>query len=256
MNLGLSGRVALIAGASRGIGRAVALSLAREGADVAVLARDEARLQAVAAEVKALDRRGLAVPADISDTAALDRAVEAVAEKLGPPTILVLAAAAMFPHRKLQFLSDEETRSLLATDLGGAVALCRRVLPHMVDARHGRILALGSLAARAGIPGGPTYSAAKAGLEGLMRCLALDYGRRGITANVAVLGFTETERLRERLGGSEEARERLVRATAIRRLTTPEEAAEVIAFLCSERAASITGAVVDVTGGAHLGNLW
>jgi 3-oxoacyl-[acyl-carrier protein] reductase len=126
----------------------------------------------------------------------------------------------------------------------------------MLEARRGRIVAVGSLAARTGIPGAPLYAASKAALEGLCRGLAVDYTRRGITANVVAAGFTDTERLAARLGDDGAARDRLVRATAARRLLGADEVADVVAFLCSRRAAGVTGAVIDVTAGAHLNNLW
>jgi NAD(P)-dependent dehydrogenase (short-subunit alcohol dehydrogenase family) len=255
VDLGLDGAVALVAGGGRGIGRAVAQALAREGADVAVAARTAAEVERVAAEVRAAGRRAVAHAADLAAPGAAARFVDAAAA-LGPPTLLVLCAAALYTPKKLHTVDDEEIASHLAVDLGAAIALCRAALPAMLAARHGRIVALGSLAARTGIPGATLYATAKAALEGLARGLAVDYTRRGITANVVAAGFTATERLAERLGGDPSAHERLVRATAARRLVTPEEVADVVVFLCSRRAAGVTGAVIDVTAGAHLNNLW
>jgi NAD(P)-dependent dehydrogenase (short-subunit alcohol dehydrogenase family) len=126
----------------------------------------------------------------------------------------------------------------------------------MMEARFGRIVALGSLAARTGVPGGTVYAAAKAGLEGLMRGLAVDYSRRGITSNAVAMGFCDTERLQARMKGDAAWREKLERATATRVLSTPAEIADVVSFLVSKRASAITGAVIDATAGAHLNNLW
>ena len=136
------------------------------------------------------------------------------------------------------------------------MALCRRALPGMVDARFGRVVALGSLAAHTGMPGGTLYAAAKAGLEGLVRGIALDYGRRGVTANAVSIGFTATERLEARLAGDPAARQRLDAATARKSVLEVDEVAAAVVFLCSARASGITGAVLPVTAGAHLNNLW
>ena len=256
MNLGLEGRVALVAGGGRGIGRAVARALAREGADVVVASRTLRELDETAAEVRALGRRALAVEADFTYSDALDRVFAEAKAQLGAPTLLVLNAAALYRPPKLHNVTDEPAAELLAVDLGAAIALCQRALPAMLEARHGRIVAIGSVAARTGASGATLYAVAKAALEGLARGLAVDYSRYGITANVAAVGFADTERLATRLAGDPAARARLVSATALRHIPTPDQIADVVAFLCSERAAVITGAVVDVTAGAHLNNLW
>ena len=256
MDLELTGRVALVAGASRGIGRACARALAREGCDVALLARSGQALEDASAEVRACGRRALPLIADATDPAALDAAFARLHAELGPPTVLVLAIAAVYAPRKLQFVSDDEASSLLAADITSTVAVVKRALPSMMDARFGRIVGIGSVAARSGVSGGALYAMGKAALEGLMRGLAVDYSRRGITANVASVAFADTERLAARVAESPAARERLVSATATRRIPTPDEIADVVTFLCSARASAITGAVVDATAGGHLNNLW
>jgi 3-oxoacyl-[acyl-carrier protein] reductase len=256
MDLGIEGRVALVAGASRGIGRATALTLAREGADVYVLGRDASSLEGVAAEIRALGRRAHAVTVDVGDRAALRAALEGATPALGHPTLLVLSVSAMFKAEKFERLSDETVDHLLATDLGSAIDLCRFTLPAMFDAKHGRIVAVGSLAARTGTAGGVLYATTKAALEGLVRGIALEYSRRDVTANVVMAGFVETERLRERLGGDRSKREKLERATATRRITSAQEVADTITFLCSARAGSVTGAVIELTAGTHLNSLW
>jgi 3-oxoacyl-[acyl-carrier protein] reductase len=256
MKLDLAGRVALVAGGGRGLGRAIALTLAAEGADVAVVSRTGSELQATADEIGALGRRALGLQADLTDAELLDQVFDEVRNELGAPTLLVLNAAALWRPAKLHNIDADDAAAMLSVDLGSALALCHRALPGMLAARHGRIVAVGSVAARTGVAGGTLYATAKAALEGLCRGIAVDYSRHGITANVASVGFAETERLAERLAGNPEARERLVRATALRRIPSASEIADVVAFLCSARASAITGAVVDVTGGAHLNNLW
>ncbi len=256
MDLGIASRVALVAGASQGIGRAVAIGLAKEGADVILLARSADKLEDAAKEIRALGRRAEPVAVAAEDRAALRSAVERATKALGEPTILVLAIAAMWAPQKLQFTSDEEIDRLLDTDVVSAIDLCRLVLPGMMQQRFGRIVTIGSVAARSGVSGGTLYATSKAALEGLMRGIALDDSRRGITANTVAVSFADTERLASRTAGDQEARDRLVRATATRKIPLPEDIADVVTFLCSPRASAITGAVVDATAGAHLNNLW
>jgi meso-butanediol dehydrogenase / (S,S)-butanediol dehydrogenase / diacetyl reductase len=255
MDLGLEGRIALVAGGGRGVGRACALALAREGAQVAVLARTAAAVDEVAAAIGAAGGRALPLTADLTDETATGAALARLEERLGPPTLLVVAAAAVYRHQKLHHVSAAETAALLDLDLGAPIRLCRQLLPGMLAARHGRVVLLGSLAARTSLPGATLYTTAKAALEGLARGLAVDYSRHGITANTVCIGYVDGERLARRLADDPAARERLARGTATRKLLAPEEVASVVTFLCSARASGVTGAVVEVTGGAHLGNL-
>jgi NAD(P)-dependent dehydrogenase (short-subunit alcohol dehydrogenase family) len=256
MDFGISQKVALVAGGGRGIGRACALALAREGAHVAVLSRTRDELERTAQEIRGLGVRAVAVPVDALDAEKLSTAIEQVRGELGLPTLAVLGIAGFWGPRRFHSRPVAESEELLKTDLSSALALCRQLLPSMVERREGRLVALGSMAAWAGIPGGTEYAVAKAGLEGLMRGISVDYAKYGITANVVSLGFVETERLKRRAAEDADAIQRLIRATARRKLLTVEEVADVVTFLCSSRAAAITGAVIDVTAGAHLNNLW
>jgi len=256
MDLELAGKVALVTGATRGIGRATARALAREGARVAILARGEKALEETANELRAIGAQTLPLQADLALDHSVDRALTELRENLGPPSILVLAAASTYRIRKLHTIDDAEARALLQTDLLSAERLVRRTVADMMLGGFGRIVVLGSVAARSGVAGGTLYGLAKAGLEGLVRGVTVDYARRGITANVVNVGVAETERIAARVAGDAEHRERLKRATSTRRLTDPEDIANVVCFLASRRAAAITGAVVDATSGAHLNNLW
>ncbi len=244
MDLGLEGRVALVTGGGRGAGKAVALALAGEGARVAVCARTQTQLDAVV-EAGA----DLAVAADLTGEHAV---VSTVRDALGPIEILVLAHASFYRPTKLHNLEESTLDALMDLDLHVATRLCRQVLPGMMQGAFGRIVALSSLAARMGIRGGTPYTVAKAGLEGLMRGVAIDYSRFGITANALALGFIDGERLAKRTAGHADARQVLAAKTATRRLTTEAQVADVTTFLCSARASAITGAVLDVTSGAHL----
>ncbi len=247
----LSERVALVTGASRGIGRACAEALAAKGATVALLARPSEELTAAAEAIG-----GDALECDLRDPHAMDRALRQLHHTHGAPTILVHAAASHYRIQKLHTVSDEAAHEQLALDVSAAERLCRRVVAEMMVARFGRIVLLGSVAAHTGVAGGTLYSMAKAGYEGLVRGLTVDYARRGVTANVVTTGIADTERIRERTSGDADARAKLERFTATRKLTTPEEVAAVVAFLCTPAASAVTGTVVEATSGAHLHNGW
>lgn len=255
MDLGLAGRVSLVVGGGRGVGRSVALALAAEGAQVAALARTAEEVETTCAQVRALGVRALPLPCDAADLAALDASFTLCERELGAPTLLVLCASAHFGHKKLHSVGDDEMQKLIAIDVTAQVAACRRALPGMMEARFGRIVAISSLASRFGVPGGTLYGAGKAFLEGMVRGLAVDYTRRGITANAIASGFVDTERFRQRTAADPDTLSRLTAATAARRIPSPEELGSLVAFLCSAQAAAITGAVVDFTAGSHLGNL-
>lgn len=256
MDLELTGKTALVVGASRGVGRAVALSLAREGCDVGVLARSDAPLRETADAVKALGRKSAAATCDVSNARSLDAALNAVRAELGTPTVVVLSVAALWTPRKLHLQESAEAKALLDTDLFSAVEICRQTLPDMMTARFGRIVALSSIAARTGISGGALYAAAKSGLEGLIRGLAVDYSRRGVSAVAVALGFVDSERLKGRVAGDDAHREKLINATATRRIPTVDEVADFVTVLCSPKSAALTGSVIDLSAGAHLNNLW
>jgi len=256
VELELKGRRALVAGGGRGLGRAIAEALAREGVHVAVWARTEAEVRETAKVCAASAVQAVPVVGDLARVEERERGFSTVLEKLGPPEILVLAAAGFYAPMKLHAESWELVRGSLELDLLASVDLCRRALPGMLDARYGRVLAVSSLAARTGVAGATAYATAKDGLEGMIRGVALDYSRRNITANALAVGFADTERVQKRIGTDASWRERLERSTATRKLLRPEEVADVALFLASPRASGITGSVVDVTGGAHLNTQW
>lgn len=249
-------RVAIVTGATRGIGRAVAITLAKSDVAVAVVARDAAACDKVATEIRALGGTAMPFSCDVADPIARAKLVPSVAEMIGPPTIFVHAAARVYAPTKLQFVDDVEVASSLETDLVAAIILSRDTLAYMLEARFGRIVYIGSVAAKTGVAGGTLYATAKAGLEGLARGIALDYSRRGITANVVSVAFAETERLASRINGDPESRARIERATATRSIPEASEVAGCVAFLCSEQNKHTTGTVLEVTAGGHLNNLW
>lgn len=256
MDLELAGRVALVAGAGRGIGAASARRLGQEGAKVGVLSRTPEQVEAVAASVREAGGEALPLVCDAREPGQLEAALEQLAEAWSPPTVIVSCLAAHFKPAKLHSLSDETQRDLMETDVLATTRLLQRAIPKMMLEKHGRVVLIGSLAGATGVGGGPLYATAKAALEGLARGLAIDYSRYGLTFNVVRPGFTDTERFVQRVGDDPEWRQRLERNTSTRRITSAEEVAALVAFLCSSHAGPITGSVVDITGGTHLNNLW
>ena len=250
----LEGRVALVTGGGRGIGRAIALALARAGADVAVTARTVPEIEAVAAEIKAIGRRTHFFPLDVSDRGLLAGAPREVEARLGPIDVLVNNAA-ISQSAPVQRLEDAEWDAILAVDLTAPFLLTRACLPSMLDRRFGRVVNVSSVAGRTGIRYGAAYSAAKHGLIGFTRSLALETAKKGITANAICPGWTETRMLDEAVEAvanatnrtEGEVRELLLRENPLGRAALPEEVAEVAVLLA--RNAAMTGAVVTVDGG-------
>jgi NAD(P)-dependent dehydrogenase (short-subunit alcohol dehydrogenase family) len=250
----LEGRVALVTGGGRGIGRAIALALARAGVDVAVTARTVPEIEAVAAEIKALGRRTHFFPLDVSDRARVAAAPREVGARLGPIDVLVNNAA-IHQAGPVQRLDDAQWDAILAVDLTAPFLLTRACLRSMLERRFGRVVNVASVAGLTGIKYGAAYSAAKHGLIGFTRSLALETAKKGVTANVICPGWTETRMMDESVeatahatGRTEtEVREVLLRANPLGRAALPEEVAEVAVLLA--RNAAMTGAVVQVDGG-------
>jgi 3-oxoacyl-[acyl-carrier protein] reductase len=266
IELDLSGRVALVTGASRGIGRADALALGRAGADViladvqlesaepvdvgplsqAARAEGIVYTERTAEEIRGLGRRAVAIRCDVTDEA---QVAAAVATDLGAPDILVANAATLDHAARLEAQSPELWERDLRVNLTGAFTCARAAWPAMVERGWGRIVCMSSVTATLGGFGLASYAATKAGLLGLTKTLALEGAPHGITANAVVAGIIGTEAF-----GfvKPEMNERMVRRTAVRRPGTPEEVASVVAFLCSDLASYVTGAAIPVTGGIDL----
>jgi 3-oxoacyl-[acyl-carrier protein] reductase len=271
IEIDLSGRVALVTGGSRGIGRVDALTLARAGADVVIadilLESDvgeadrygalaqAARAQGLvytertAAEIEQLGRRALALKCDVSDRAQVEGAVKRTVEELGTVDILVNNAATLDNMGRLPDQSPELWERDLRVNLTGAFNCSRAVWPHMVERGWGRIVNMASVAGALGGFGQASYSTTKAGLLGFTKTLALEGARHGITCNVIVPGIIGTEAL---AFGNPQMHDRLVKRTAMRRPGDPEDVAHAIAFLCSDLAAYITGVELNVSGGIEL----
>jgi 3-oxoacyl-[acyl-carrier protein] reductase len=272
IDIDLTGRVALVTGGSRGLGRADALALARAGADVAIadiqIESDEgaeaesygvlaqvARAQGLVytestvEEIRGLGRRSLAVKCDVTDREQVDTAVARIADELGTVQILVNNAGTLDHTAQFHEQSTELWERDLRVNLTGAFNCSQAVWPAMRESGWGRIVNMASVAGTLGGFGQASYSTTKAGLLGLTKTLALEGARHGITANAIVPGIIGTEAFGF---GNPEMNERMVKRTAMRRPGEPDEIAHVIAFLCSDLASYVTGAEIPVTGGIEL----
>ena len=246
-----SPRVALVTGGARGIGAAVALRLAQDGYDVAVLDLDPAACADIVSAVQATGRQALAVGADVADERAVTAAVERCTAELGPPLVLVNNAGIQRDH-VLHKMTVEEWDLVQQVHLRGAFLMCRAVQPLMREAGWGRMVNLSSTAALGNV-GQANYSAAKAGLQGLTRTLALELGRHGITVNSVAPGYTITDMTRstaERVGVTiEELSKDVVAGIAVGRPGQPEDIAHAVSYFCDERSGFVTGQVLYVAGG-------
>jgi 3-oxoacyl-[acyl-carrier protein] reductase len=272
IEIDLTGRVALVTGGSRGLGRADALALARAGADVAIadiqLESDEsadverygvlaqvARAQGIvytestARQIEELGRRALAVKCDVTDRDQVDAAVSRIADELGPVDVLVNNAGTLDHVAQFIQQAPELWERDLRVNLTGAFNCAQAVWPVMRERGWGRIVNMASIAGTLGGFGQASYSTTKSGLIGLTKTLALEGGRHGITANAIVPGIIGTEAFNL---GNPEMNERMIRRTAMRRPGEPKDIANMIAFLCSDLAGYITGAEIPIAGGIDL----
>jgi 3-oxoacyl-[acyl-carrier protein] reductase len=246
--LSLDGRVALVTGAARGIGAATALALAEAGARVALVDRDAEGIERTADAIGRAGSDALAIPADVTDAPAIERAVDAVVAEWGRLDVLVNNAG-IVRDATLGKVSDDDWTATLDVNLRGTMIGTRAALRPMRAAGAGRILSATSVVARMGNYGQTAYAASKAGIIGMTRAWARELGPLGITANAVAPGFIDTEMAR---GVPEKVLGALLQRTAARRLGRPEEVAAVYLFLASDLASFINGAVVGVDGGLLL----
>jgi 3-oxoacyl-[acyl-carrier protein] reductase len=242
----MTDRVALVTGASKGIGRATAVALAAAGRTVAcAYGSDDAGAKETVRRIEEAGGRGAVFQADVADQDAVAALIDAVASELGPPVIVVANAGMNKDGLAIRYPREDWER-MIRVNVTGAFACVQAALPHMMKARWGRIVAVASAAALRGNAGQVAYSTSKTALVGMVRSLAKEYAGRGITANAVCPGFVDTEMTSS---VSERVREGYVEQIPAGRLGTPEEIGAAIRFLASEEASYVNGAVVAVDGG-------
>ncbi|HEY4020460.1 MAG TPA: 3-oxoacyl-ACP reductase FabG [Pseudonocardiaceae bacterium] len=247
----MTDRVAIVTGAARGIGAATAKRLAHDGFAVAVLDLDEEAAAKTAAEITGDGRRALAVAADVADAAAVSAAVSTVASELGNPTVLVNNAGVTRDNLLFK-MTENDWDTVLNVHLRGAFLMSRAVQAYMTEAKWGRIVNLSSTSAL-GNRGQANYSAAKAGMQGFTKTLAIELGKFNITANAIAPGFIVTEMTKataERLKISfEDMQTAAASQIPVARVGKPEDIAHTVSFLVSEGASFVSGQVIYVAGG-------
>ena len=249
MTISLEGRVALVTGAGRGIGRAVALTLAQAGAKVAVVSRTEANAHETAHAIEQAGGVALPMALDIADPVSAETATEAVLKQWERLDILVNNAGITRDTLLLR-MKEEDWDAVLQVNLKGAFLFTRAALKPMMKQRWGRIINITSIVGLTGNAGQANYAASKAGLIAFTKSVALEMGSRNITCNAIAPGFIETD-MTESL--PEQVRQYALQKIALGRLGTPEEVAHGVLFLCSELASYITGQVLTIDGGLTAG---
>jgi len=248
----LAGRVALVTGASRGLGRAMALAFARQGADVVVNYRESAAAaDEVVSEIAALGRRAIAVQGSTADgREACEAIVKAALDEFGKVDILVNNAGITRDDLLIR-MDAEEWDAVIATNLSGPFWMTRAVARPMMKARHGRIINMSSVAGRIGNPGQANYTAAKAGLIGLTKTTARELASRNITCNAIAPGLIDTDIL---VGMPEAATQAILQITAMGRIGKVEEVAAAAVYFASDESGFVTGQVLGVDGGIAMGS--
>jgi len=243
----LTGKTALISGGSRGIGKAIALRLATQGADIAFTYRgNEDAAKATVGDIEATGRKAFAIQADASQPEAAEAAVKQALESLGGKVDILVNNAGITRDDLIMRMSVDDFRSVLETNLFGAFYLTKAVTRPMLKARGGRIVNITSVSGQAGQTGQANYSSAKAGLIGLTKATARELASRGITCNAVAPGFVLTELTKDL---PEALQAEITARTPLGRFGTTEEIASAVAFLVSDEAAFITGQVLAVDGG-------
>jgi 3-oxoacyl-[acyl-carrier protein] reductase len=242
------GRIALVTGASRGIGAAIARRLGAEGATVLAAARSAEGLERVVSEIVAGAGRAEAVQLDVSDAASIESAVKEGLASHGQIDVLVNNAGITEDNLVLR-MSREAWDRVITTNLTGAFLLTQAVVKSMVRRRYGRIVNVTSIVGLMGNAGQANYAAAKAGLVGLTKSVARELGSRNVTCNAVAPGFIETA-MTDRM--TEEARAALTGQIPLQRLGRPEDVANAVAYLASEEAGYVTGTVLNVSGGLYM----
>lgn len=247
--MSLDGKIALVTGATRGIGKSIAKALAEQGVQVVGTATSEAGAEAITAELESGGFKGFGIVMDVSDPASIEAGLKYVTDELGAPQILVNNAG-ITRDNLLMRMKDDDWSAVIETNLASVFRTSKAVLRGMAKARWGRIINISSVVAGMGNPGQVNYCAAKAGVEGFTRSLAKEMGNRGITANCVAPGFIDTDMTRKL---DDKQRNAMMEVIPAGRLGNPDEVAAVVAFLASEAAAYVTGETIHVNGGMFMG---
>jgi 3-oxoacyl-[acyl-carrier protein] reductase len=244
----LEGQLALITGATRGIGKAIALELARAGATVVGTATTDNGAQSISAYLREAGHRGEGIRLDVTDSAGIELAISGIGERLGAIAILVNNAGITRDNLLLR-MKEDEWDTIMDTNLKSADRLSKGVLRGMMKARYGRIVNVGSVVGVSGNAGQTNYAAAKAGMIGFTKSLAQEIGSRGITVNCVAPGFIDTDMTRSL---TDIQRQKLIERIPLGRLGLPEDVASAVLFLASRGAGYITGATLHVNGGMYM----
>jgi 3-oxoacyl-[acyl-carrier protein] reductase len=245
----LEGEVALVTGASRGIGRAIAFALLQHGASVAGTATTEAGAERIGAELAGDGGPAIGLQLDVKDQASVDATIAAVTDALGRAPSILVNNAGITRDNLLMRMKDAEWDEIIDTNLTSVYRLSKACLRPMMKARKGRIINIASVVGAAGNAGQTNYAAAKAGMMGFTKSLAREVGSRGITVNCVAPGFIDTDMTRDL---PEEQRNAQLSGIPLERLGRPEEIAAAVAFLASEQAGYITGETLHVNGGMYM----
>lgn len=246
--MSLEGKVALVTGATRGIGQAIARKLAQDGATVVGTATSEEGAARISAALKEAGNSGFGLVMNVADPDSVDQGLKQIAAEAGAPAILVNNAG-ITRDNLLMRLKEDDWSAVIETNLTSVYRTSKAVLRGMAKARWGRVINISSVVASMGNPGQGNYCAAKAGIEGFTRSLASEMSNRGITANCVAPGFIDTDMTRA-LG--EDQREAMLANIPAGRLGAPEEVAAVVAFLASDAAGYVTGETIHVNGGMYM----
>jgi len=244
----LDGEIALISGASRGIGQAIALNLGRAGATVIGTATSAAGAEKIGAYLEEQNIKGMGLVLDVADTAAVDGVVENINNEFGAPTILINNAG-ITRDNLLMRMKEDEWSDIITTNLTSVFRLSKACLRGMMKARKGRIISIASVVGATGNPGQANYAAAKAGIIGFTKSLAREVASRNITVNAVAPGFIDTDMTR---GLPEDQKQQLLQQIPLQRLGLAEEIAAAVGFLASPSAAYITGQTLHVNGGMYM----
>lgn len=246
----LAGRVALVTGGSRGIGKAIVWALAKEGAKVAFVYRSrQEEAKQLVSELELDQREAWAIQANVAKKEDADRTIEEVLGKWGKIDILVNNAG-VIRDGLLAVMKPENWQEVIDTNLTSVYNFCHSAMRAMMSARYGRIINMSSVAAHTANPGQSNYAASKGGIEGFTRCLATEIAKRGITVNAVAPGFIETEMTESVVSA---AGEQIKKRIPVKRLGKPEDIANAVLFLASDESSYITGHVLTVDGGLTLG---